>query len=59
MASRAKRFGPLVPNKKSIAAMKAARRGNLKSFGSVAALMADLNAVGEQRFVESTHTVPK
>lgn len=37
-------FEPLVPNGVTIAAMKAARKGGLKSFNSVTALMADLNA---------------
>lgn len=37
-------FEPLVPNAKTIAAMQEARSGNLKSFTSVEALMADLNA---------------
>ncbi len=37
-------FEPLVPNLKTIAAMKEARAGKLKSFNSVDALMADLNA---------------
>lgn len=37
-------FEPLVPNADTIAAMKEARRGGLKSFGSVEALMTDLNA---------------
>ncbi len=37
-------FEPLVPNAVTIAAMKEARKGGLKSFNSVAALMADLNA---------------
>lgn len=37
-------FEPLVPNADTIAAMKEARRGGLKSFGSVKALMTDLNA---------------
>ena len=37
-------FEPLAPNGVTIAAMKAARKGGLKSFNSVAALMADLNA---------------
>ncbi len=32
-----------VPNAKTVAAMKEARRGGLKSFNSVADLMADLN----------------
>ncbi len=37
-------FEPLVPNAETIAAMKAARRGELVSLGSVDDLMADLNA---------------
>lgn len=37
-------FGPMVPNKKTIQAMKEARRGKLKSFKNVSSLMADLNA---------------
>ncbi|MEE8058762.1 MAG: type II toxin-antitoxin system RelB/DinJ family antitoxin [Pseudomonadales bacterium] len=37
-------FEPLVPNAKTLAAMKEARRGKLKSFDSVDALMTDLNA---------------
>jgi DNA-damage-inducible protein J len=37
-------FEPLVPNATTIAAMKEARQGGLKSFGSVQDLMADLNA---------------
>ncbi len=37
-------FEPLVPNAVTIAAMKEARKGGLKSFNSVAALLADLNA---------------
>jgi DNA-damage-inducible protein J len=37
-------FEPLIPNAETIAAMKEARRGDLASFNSVAALMADLNA---------------
>jgi DNA-damage-inducible protein J len=37
-------FEPLIPNKKTIAAMKEARYGKLKSFDSVEALMKDLNA---------------
>ncbi len=37
-------FDPLVPNPETIEAMKEARRGNLPSYGSVRALMADLNA---------------
>ena len=37
-------FEPLVPNETTIAAMREARAGNLKSFDSVEALMADLHA---------------
>lgn len=37
-------FDPLIPNATTIAAMKEARAGNLKSFDSVEALMADLHA---------------
>jgi len=37
-------FEPLAPNAKTIAAMKKARRGKLKSFESVDALLKDLNA---------------
>lgn len=37
-------FEPLVPNAKTIAAMKEARRGKLKKFESIDELMADLNA---------------
>ncbi len=37
-------FDVRVPNEETIAAMEEVRRGNLKSFSSVAALMADLNA---------------
>ncbi len=36
-------FEPLVPNATTIAAMKEARRGGLKSFSSVNDLMTDLN----------------
>ncbi len=36
-------FEPLIPNDKTIAAMKEARRGGFKSFKDVDALMADLN----------------
>ena len=36
-------FEPLRPNAETIAAMEEARAGNLKSFDSIAALMADLN----------------
>jgi len=37
-------FDPLIPNATTIAAMREARAGNLKSFDSVEALMADLHA---------------
>jgi DNA-damage-inducible protein J len=37
-------FEPLTPNAETIAAMQEARKGNLKSFDSVEALMADLDA---------------
>jgi DNA-damage-inducible protein J len=37
-------FEPLIPNMETIAAMKEARQGKLKSFASVDALLADLNA---------------
>ena len=37
-------FEPLTPNAKTIRAMKEARAGKLRSFKSVEALMADLNA---------------
>jgi DNA-damage-inducible protein J len=37
-------FEPLTPNETTIAAMREARAGNLRSFDSVAALMADLHA---------------
>lgn len=37
-------FEPLVPNAKTLAAMKELREGNGKKFGSVNDLMADLNA---------------
>ena len=36
-------FEPLIPNKKTIDAMKEARRGQLKSFKTVQSLMDDLN----------------
>jgi DNA-damage-inducible protein J len=36
-------FEPLVPNAETIAAMKEARNGRLKSFDSVDALLEDLN----------------
>lgn len=37
-------FEPLVPNATTIAAMKEARRGGLKSFATVEDLMTNLNA---------------
>jgi len=37
-------FEPLVPNETTIAAMQEARRGGLRKFDSVDALLADLNA---------------
>lgn len=37
-------FDPLVPNERTIKAMKEARKGGLKSFDNVDDLMADLNA---------------
>ncbi len=40
-------FDPLVPNATTIAAMKEARAGNLKSFDSIGALMADLHSDDE------------
>jgi DNA-damage-inducible protein J len=36
-------FEPLIPNEETIAAMKEARKGKLKSFTSINDLMADLN----------------
>ncbi len=43
-AEKALPFEPLVPNAKTIAAMKAARRGDVVKVGSVKDLMADLHA---------------
>ncbi len=37
-------FEPLIPNQKTIEAMKEARRGKLRSFESIESLMDDLNA---------------
>jgi DNA-damage-inducible protein J len=37
-------FEPLIPNAETVAAMREARTGNLKSYESVDALMAYLNA---------------
>jgi len=36
-------FEPLVPNKKTVAAMKEARRGGLKSYKNAAEMLAALN----------------
>lgn len=36
-------FEPLIPNKKTIEAMKEARKGKLRSFNNVQSLMDDLN----------------
>ena len=36
-------FEPLVPNKRTVAAMRAARRGSMKRVGRVKDLLADLN----------------
>lgn len=43
-AEEALPFEPLVPNAETIKAMKAARRGDLVSIGTIDDLMADLNA---------------
>lgn len=43
-AERALPFDPLVPNEKTIRALKAARRGDLKKVGNLDALMTDLDA---------------
>lgn len=37
-------FEPLIPNAETVAAMREARAGNLRSYESVDKLMADLNA---------------
>jgi DNA-damage-inducible protein J len=37
-------FDPLVPNKETIAAMEAARKGDLNMIGGIDELMSDLNA---------------
>lgn len=37
-------FDPLIPNAKTVKAMKEARKGKLASFDSVSALITDLNA---------------
>jgi len=43
-AERALPFDPLVPNEKTIRALKAARKGDLKAVGNLDALMTDLDA---------------
>ena len=43
-ADKALPFEPLVPNAETVEAMKAARRGEMVTVGSVDALFADLNA---------------
>jgi DNA-damage-inducible protein J len=43
-ARKALPFEPLVPNADTIEAMRAARRGDLVTVGSAAALIASLNA---------------
>jgi DNA-damage-inducible protein J len=37
-------FDPLIPNAKTVKAMKEARKGKLAAFDNVSALMTDLNA---------------
>ena len=44
VAERALPFEPLMPNTETVAAMKAARRGELVTIGSVDNLLADLHA---------------
>lgn len=44
VADKALPFDPLVPNAETIEAMKAARRGDLVTVGTVEDLMADLHA---------------
>lgn len=44
VAEKALPFDPLVPNAKTIRALKAARRGNLKKAGNLDELMAGLDA---------------
>ena len=43
-AENALPFDPLVPNAETVAAMRDARRGKVRSFETVDALMEDLNA---------------
>jgi antitoxin component of RelBE/YafQ-DinJ toxin-antitoxin module len=44
VAEKALPFDPLVPNKTTIEALTAARRGHLKKADTIDALIADLNA---------------
>jgi DNA-damage-inducible protein J len=44
VAERALPFEPLMPNAETVEAMKAARRGELVTVGSIDNLLADLNA---------------
>ena len=44
VADRALPFNPLTPNEETVAAMKAARRGDLVKIGSVDKLLVDLHA---------------
>lgn len=44
VADRALPFDPLIPNEETIEAMKAARRGDLVTVGSVVDLLTDLHA---------------
>lgn len=44
VAEKALPFDPLVPNAETIAAMKAARRGQTKTLSDMDALLADLHA---------------
>jgi DNA-damage-inducible protein J len=44
VAERALPFDPLIPNEETVEAMKAARRGELVTIGSVDNLLADLHA---------------
>jgi len=43
-AEKALPFDPLIPNAQTVAAMKAARRGDLTTVGKPASLLASLNA---------------
>ena len=44
VAERAMPFDPLIPNEETKEAIRAGRRGEVKSFTSIAGLMADLHA---------------